>query len=502
MESEKMLSPRRAFGRAWEDFEPVTEPERRLAEAARAGDLCKFGEIAPETSETANTIRAEFLRFLALGGDDRAPLHERGVRLQGAFIAGELDLEGAELPFYIRLGHCRFSAQIILRGARGRTINLQASRLSGLIGERLKLDGGLLLTNVQVDGPIRLVGARIASDLECKGARFENPDDDALNCSRAKIGGGLFFGETTSIIGRISFAHAQVGTLGDASDCWPEGSLNLDGFIYEHISSRAPLDSRSRVAWLDRQQKRFLASESFALQPWSQLSKVLREQGHFSAAAEVDIAREDRLRNAGCVAPLPSPRRWWAIVTAPAALRKQCDPAFSSGAQLKLAANVIPWCLHWFYGRFAGYGYKPFNVIGIAFTAWLGCAGLYSYAAARAAFGPSNALVFQNKDYEHCRPDAQEKPENGKAKIGNWTRCPELPGEYSSFNSLAYSADLILPVVSLGQSHDWAPITTGDDWSLGYVTRLAVWGEELFGWVAALTLAAIASGLVKRKDGG
>ena len=242
MESEKMLSPRRAFGRAWEDFEPVTEPERKLAEAARAGDLCKFGEIAPETSETANTIRAEFLRFLALGGDDRAPLHERGVRLQGAFIAGELDLEGAELPFYIRLGHCRFSAQIILRGARGRTINLQASRLSGLIGERLKLDGGLLLTNVQVDGPIRLVGARIASDLECKGARFENPDDDALNCSRAKIGGGLFFGETTSIIGKISFAHAQVGTLGDASDCWPEGSLNLDGFIYEHISSRAPLE--------------------------------------------------------------------------------------------------------------------------------------------------------------------------------------------------------------------------------------------------------------------
>jgi hypothetical protein len=210
-------------------------------------------------------------------------------------------------------------------------------------------------------------------------------------------------------------------------------------------------------------------------------------------------AREDRLRKAGRIAPLPSPRRWWAYLMTPVNECAQRDPAFSTGAQAKLLPNIVLWALHWFYGRFVGYGFKPFRVV--AFVAWLAFAAFYNFAASRTVFGPSNALVFQNKAYEHCRPDAPDKPDNGKSKIGNWTHCAELPGEYTTFNALAYSADLILPVVSLGQSNDWAPITSGDDWSLGYVTRCLVWFAELLGWVAALTLAAIASGLVKHKDG-
>ncbi len=550
MESQPPPPPRRAFGRAWEDFEPVTEPERKLAEAARLGGWCKLGLAAPETGDAANTIRAGFLRFLALGGDARAPMHEKGVQLQGAFVSGELDLEGAELPFDLFLFDCRFVEPITLRGARGRTINLHGSQLNGVTADGLQLDGDLFLRNVRATGETTLVGTRIAGNLECDQGRFEDAKGDALICASAKIGGNVFLrakfhatGETNLIgariagdldcskgcfnnqgraalscdrteiggalyfedqaiaLGMISFAHAQVGTLDDAAEFWPDRSLILDGFRYQRISATAPLDAKTRIAWLDKQQPRFLGGEGFALQPWTHLAKVLRDQEHFAEAAEVDIAREDRLRRAGRIAPLPSPQGWWAYLMKPVNLCAQRDPAFSSWAQAKLLPNLIPWAMHWFYGVSAGYGCKPFRVIAVAFFAWLAFAAFYDYAASLAVFGPSNALDFQNTAYEHCRPGVTQNPVTGKAKIGNWTRCPALPGEYASFSPLAYSADLILPVVSLGQSNDWAPITSGDGWSLGYVTRLAVWLEELLGWVAALTLAAIASGLVKRKDG-
>jgi hypothetical protein len=784
--------PRRAFGRAWEDFEP-TATEEKLAEAARVGEICELGLAAPKTGEASNTIRAEFLRFLALGGDARAPMHEKGLRLRGAFVEGALDLEGAELPFDLLPIFCSFVQPITFRGAHGRTINLHGSHLNGLSADGLRLDGALFLRHVQATGEMRLlgaqitgnlecdqgqfknpggfalvcdrveiggsvflraefhatgatrllgaritgdldctkgyfdnaggaalscdgaeigggvllsngfhatgetrlldarisgnldctggrvnnarggalvcdrvevggsvllrakfhatggtnligaritrdldctkgcfdnaggaalscngaeiggrmllsdgfhaigatllfgariagdfscngarfdnaggaalscdraeigggvflsndfhasgetrlpsaritgelncdggrfdntggyalnlasakiggavffraklhatgqtnlVGARITGDLDCSNGRFDNADGDTLICDGAEIGGGLFFRGKTAAQGRVSFAHAQVGALADASECWPNRSLDLDGFRYQRISATAPLDAKTRIAWLDKQMPRFLEGKNFALQPWTHLANVLREQGHFSEAAEVDIAREDRLRKAGRIAPLPSPRRWWAGVATPKNLRELGDFALSIWAEAKLLPNFIFRPLHRAYGLLAGYGFKPRRVIIIAFFAWLVFAAFYDYAASWAVFGPSNASVFQNKAYEHCRPEAPDKPENGKKKIGNWTRCPELPGEYTSFSPLAYSADLILPVVSLGQSNDWAPITSGE--SLGYATRLAVWFEELFGWVAALTLAAIASGLVKRKDG-
>ncbi|MBI1868150.1 MAG: hypothetical protein HYS06_07650 [Methylocystis sp.] len=552
-------SPRRAFGRSWSDFQP-TEAETKLAEAAGTGEGCVLGNEVPEKATLENTIRAGFLRFLALGGDESTPVHETGVRLRYAFIKGALDLLGAKLPFDLTLQGCRFDSPIVLQGARGRTISLEGSHLVGFMGDRLRLDGGLFLLKVHAAGATRLAGARIkgdftcsggkfnsadgsalhfdgaeiggavflnggfhargatrlagariAGDLTCNGGRFENAGDYALACDNAKIDGALFFCNEKNAKGEnflahaegiVSFAHAEIGTLRDDPALWSEHSLHLEGFRYQRITSMSPLDAKTRIKWLYKQQKRFLEGENFALQPWTHLAKVLREQGHFREAADVDIAREDLLREVGRIAPRPSLRGWWKYLLTPVNERAERDPKFSTSAQAKLLLNLVPWVAHWFYGRFSGYGYKPECVVYIAFASWLGFAALYSCAASRGVFAPSSPPVFQNKDYEHCRPEAPATPANGKAKIGNWTKCPGLPGEYTSFSALAYSADLILPVVSLSQAKDWTPITEGDPWlSLGYWVRRATWFEEIFGWVAALTLAAIASGLVKRRDG-
>jgi hypothetical protein len=68
---------RTVAGRALEDFLPLLPAEQLLLRACRLGDVAKLGDAVPEAADDSCRVRAEFLRFLLLGGDARAPVHER-----------------------------------------------------------------------------------------------------------------------------------------------------------------------------------------------------------------------------------------------------------------------------------------------------------------------------------------------------------------------------------------------------------------------------------------
>lgn len=339
---------------------------------------------------------------------------------------------------------------------------------------------------------MRLHGAHIDGTLDCRGGQFESPNGDALHCDISVIKGAFCLRGDAQFVGNISLAHAEVGMLIDHPSRWPKDSLALDGFRYARIGAGSSSDAATRIAWLDKQQVRFRKEPEFALHPWTHLAKVLREQGHFREAVKVDINREDRLRRAG---------------------------------------RIVRWSpVHWLYGKLAGYGYRPGRLVCIAVIVWFLCGALYAVAATQGVFGPTNAAVFQNPDYDDCRPYANDKAKNGKVKFGDRTRCPDAPAEYMSFSPFAYSLDRILPVVSLGEANAWEPIAPSappaasaprwlpaflrpafeeiasvfrlQDWSFGSIVRFVGWAEEIFGWIAGLTLAGIVSGLVKRRDVG
>ena len=108
--------------------------------------------------------------------------------------------------------------------------------------------------------------------------------------------------------------------------------------------------------------------------------------------------------------------------------------------------------------------------------------------------------MFQNPDYKICAAQ----------NAVNWYLCEKLPEEYTGFSPLTYSLDVILPLVDLQQETDWAPLipTPKNIWyeellafdHLKHFTRLVVWFEILFGWVASLLLVAVVSGLTKRRE--
>src|SRR5262245_57054998 len=84
-------------GRSREDFGPLRPAELGLADAVRLGqwygaselDWHDEDDLKKLREDDAFHVRASFLRFLALGGDADTPVHEKGVRLYGAFIVAD-----------------------------------------------------------------------------------------------------------------------------------------------------------------------------------------------------------------------------------------------------------------------------------------------------------------------------------------------------------------------------------------------------------------------------
>ncbi len=119
----------RAFGRSVGDFGKLSDAEDELICAVCHGWRADFGAGIPTTPEerAKRTVRADLVRFLALGGDDQTPAHEKGVRLRGALVVGDLDLEGCTLAYDLSLVKCELAGTLTLRGARTRTLEFDSA---------------------------------------------------------------------------------------------------------------------------------------------------------------------------------------------------------------------------------------------------------------------------------------------------------------------------------------------------------------------------------------
>ncbi len=650
------LQPMLAHGRSLSDFEPLMVAEQMLLHACRMGEIAVISEQRPEQATEENTVRAGFLRFLLLGGEYSTPLHECGVRLMGAWVAGELNLENTATASAICCVACTFTEPLILRRSKlqsglflmksevpgiqgdgfvttgdvflldnfkatgevrmldaqiGGGFDCSNGQFDGKDGNALSADGvvitgGVFLNNgFQATGEVRLLGAQIGGDLVCSNGQFDGKQSDALSfdgaaikgsvflnngfqaigevrllgaqiggrldcrkghfdgkegnalsvdsaeiksgvflhdgfqaigevrlldaqvgghldCSKGqfdgkggnalcadgiRVTGGFFFRNLANPVNRVSLASASVGVLVDDADAWG-GYLVLDGFTYGSIVGGAPTSATARLAWLDKQRPAMSglsgAGTDFRPQPWKQLQKVLREMGHAEDARQVAVALEHRLRKAGLIGQSPETLRYW--------------PAWTNRPRRwmyrKLACGF-----HWGFWALTGYGYRPMRLMLWMLAVWLGCAALYWCAALPQSnvFAPSDPLVFQNPAYAACVPGSaaakaeQSKPAAAKPiqGAGNWYLCATLPQEYTGFSPLAYSLDVILPLVDLQQQKDWSPMIPtpkavwweelrGSGWK--HITRMVLWAETLFGWLASLLLVAIVSGLTKRRE--
>ena len=190
------------------DFGELTKAEQQVLDELDTGKGTRLGngKVPLEDAGPERQLRARFVRWLALGGDDAPRLHEKGLQVRGALITSDgpagaatrgLDLEGCEIARDLVFFDCRFADPPLLRSARLQNLFLDGSVLPGLNAGRLETRGGVFLRGVEITGEVRLVGARIGGDLNCVGAKITNARGKALSADGAKVTGAFFLRESS-----------------------------------------------------------------------------------------------------------------------------------------------------------------------------------------------------------------------------------------------------------------------------------------------------------------
>jgi hypothetical protein len=522
------------------DLGTLSRAEEQVLAEIDSGEFVMLGDgTRPEGSDPSRQVRAALIRMLLVPqeGDGLPRLHEKGLRIKGAWIPDVLDLEGCRVHCDLALIRCRFDEAPLLRSSALELLSLGESCLPGLDGDRLKAAHGVFLRRLMATGPlrlreaklggtldcqdatlaagkgvngrkgvalsadgieakggitfqgvtsrgeVRLLGANLGGDLDCVGATFEGPeyggpDGDVppvLSLGGARIGGVLFLRAGAHVAGALDLTGGAIGAICDDRSAWPPpGGLLLNRCSYEAFSGRAAVDAAARIEWLGRMEP-VRWGDDFWPQPYEQCAKVLREMGHGEDARAVLIAKE-RLQRA--------------------ARRARAEPAWRRVLEAwdALLDHTI---------RFGQQPLRAFLWLGVFWAVGLWVFGL---AATQDALKPSSPVVLRSAEWVLCAvgTDAMVRfgPEGtelaGRAAPGQSQRdCfrtqPEA-ASYPGFLALTYSLDTILPIASLQQQEFWIPDETKP---YGAFARTYLWVHIAVGWALSLLAVAGFSGLVK-----
>ncbi len=505
------------------EFGELSRAEQEFAAACQSGDLCTLGDgTRPDEELPIRTIRGALVRFFALGGAAETPTHERGVQLKGALVNGHFDLSGADSDCDLVLKSCRFRRAPVLAGARLRSLDLSGSFCVGMNAEGLTTDGAVMVRDgFEAQGTVRLVRARIGADLDCSGGSFDGGGADALNADGARIEGSVFcrpvsgeagerpfqalgtvrlisaeIGDSVMVTGadmnageqkyalslalvtirrqltlrgfrrfdgRLNLSGARTYSLNDdpANASSPKDMI-LNGFSYVHFAGDSLKDVTTRLDWLTRQ-KPEAYGQDFWPQPYGQLASVLHAMGHDADARRVLMTKEalsgqvarSRARHEG---------RWgrWVLV----------------------------WLADRFLGHVVGYGYRPHRAIVWALIFIIGGAVFFQRVWEAGDMAPGAAPVLVSAEWRQALSDA---PDHTAA---HWLTMGGAGRDYETFHPFAYSADLFVPLIDLGQQSSWSPST--DRGPLGRIGWWLRWVLESVGWVITALGAAAVTGLVRR----
>ena len=515
---------------------PFSEAEQKLIDEAALPDRTRVGDgELPKAGDNASKVRAALIRALLLETGNGA-LHSKGLRLRGACVTGALDLQGSEVAHDVTLSQCRLTDPINVINARLRGLHLSGCEMAGISGDNADFSGSVYLRSGTVmRGEISLAGARIKGDLQICDARLEADGQDAIFAPSLRVGGSMFLGNypysegisTLESVGALFFSSARIEHdlfLTNTAISLPEGALlsavfraseehggdmalslarvhvggilylqdnqiargivnlagadvarlkdepiapgasypiRLDGFRYSDFSRHADIGISARLDWLARRPP----DTPFVAQPYEQLAYVLTRLGHRSDAQTVLMKKEELLR----------------------AENRRLDTVRNVSPIWRGMAYIGDMILRWTIG----YGYRPGRAVVVAVLLIAGLGVFFTQTWRAGDMTPNAAPILVSGDWISA---TESHPENPAAF---WAQPDQAGKDWETFNGFAYAADLVIPIVSLGQESAWAPSTSRSDWGrAGWWIR---WFAKGIGWLVTALGAAAITGVI-RKD--
>ncbi|MEU6989438.1 membrane-associated oxidoreductase [Streptomyces sp. NPDC046465] len=480
------------------EISELTDAERRVWEAVplqRTVDFRPTREGVPTAGADwgpERTVRAEVLRALLLDGPRRngeVPV----LRVTGARITGQLNLQYADVAGPVHLWSCYFDEVPDLYGAHLRQLNLGRSVLPGLHAIALRVDGSLRMTGCRVRGPVRLGGARISGAVFLDGAHvgvegvtYSEPvlalnrvtiDDDfqadggfrahgLVRLSGAVIAGNITFDDALLSNPGGTALHASNlsgGTDLHAMRVRANGRLNLRGaripgqlnFAYARLSNPGGVALRASSLTVGELWLRGAAP----IEGTVSLRRAQLDLLHIAPETWPEEVRLDGLTYTTLDPHEPVPRRLqalerdadgyvpYAYEQLTAAYRRSGDDASARTVQLAKERRhraTLAW---------------PARVWGHLQDVTVG----YGFRPTRAAVWLLSLLLVGAVTYAVRQPTALK------------------PEESPEFNPLFYTLDLLLPIVDFGQERAYA--AQGAYQWFGYALIV-------LGWTLATTIAA------------
>lgn len=219
-----------------------SEPERSLQQAAGLGtllDLSSGDSALDDPAGGANwgdarLMHAELIVQLLTATGLSKRERPRAIRLKGARVVGDLDLEAATLVCSLVLISCHVEEPINLREAQGSAIRLPGCHINGVAADQLHVRGDLELKNlVTTKAEVRLLSAHIGGNLDLSGAALANTNGPAFNASSMTVEQSMDCTRNFRAQGEVNLLNAHIGgalELGGARLSNAGGyALNADG---------------------------------------------------------------------------------------------------------------------------------------------------------------------------------------------------------------------------------------------------------------------------------
>ncbi|MDQ1678788.1 MAG: hypothetical protein QOF58_2476 [Pseudonocardiales bacterium] len=222
-----------------DDLSPA---ENELASAARRGAVCDF-EILRDYDPSdfpGSALRAEFLADLCTERSWR--IHYKGVRLRGAEVVGQVDLESAELRRPLHLVGCTLEDGIVLDDATAKRISIMNCSVGHFSGRGLTVAHDLILESSAFQSPVALSSASIGGALILRWATVHGDELRAVTADLIEVGAGVHL-QAATLVGAVRLAGASIrgGLFAsaarisgsdialEASHCAIRGAVALDG---------------------------------------------------------------------------------------------------------------------------------------------------------------------------------------------------------------------------------------------------------------------------------
>jgi hypothetical protein len=302
--------------------------------------------------------------------------------------------------------------------------------------------------------------------------------------------------------------------------------LILDQFVYERLKGDESCDSDVRAAWLRRQPAADLTT-AFKPQPFEQLVNVLRAMGHDDDADDIALLKRRYARRAAWsrsrIGEYSAKAGWVGAVRSCAA--RVWDSARARRLRafgLRLwKVLTIPWELGTsafeasFLDWFTGYGYQLGRAVVLLLVLVFGFGAFYANAFQRGAIAPvdkdvriaasqspgAQLAAFVSGDQDSDKPVRE-------CRAWSVTKCPGIADQtIPLFDPWLYSADVMVPVVTLGQRAAWAPVPNATDKEPRIGSRPAPSNfvydvqlvETVLGWVEGFLLVSFVTGLIAKE---